>query len=243
MGLAEKEEIPIPYRILALVQERNRLFSYPLEQIAGDIWSAKFRCTACGSCCTRSVNPHIFLLDRDTEQLKQIDPSAFEPAPDPEFCDQSGMLYVSGYALRMRKDPAGSCWFLESGKCRIYEQRFSGCRIYPHMLRRSAGAPGTISWRQFARSGRHGHQDPSLTYEDCLTIARVVKEYENAFLSQQIAFLETIHDYFTVHHLYHDPQKHREQVQRQRNGEPVRIRVYHAGDLEEFTATVPPPVW
>ena len=147
--------VPIPYRIIALVHERNRLFAYPLEQMASDIWSARFRCTCCGACCTRAINNHIFLLDHDVIEVKKIDPDACEPAPYPEFCDQNGMLYVSGYALRMKEDANGSCWFLEEGKCRIYDQRFSGCRIYPHMLRRSAGAPGHITWRQFARKDSH----------------------------------------------------------------------------------------
>ena len=35
--------------------------------------------------------------------------------------------------------------------------------------------------------------------------AREIKEYENAFLTQQISFLETIHEYFTVNGLRHDP--------------------------------------
>ena len=127
-------DIQIPYRIIALIHERNRLFAYPLEQMASDIWSARFRCTCCGECCTRAINNHIFLLDHDVTEVRKIDPDAYEPAPDPEFCDQNGMLYVSGYALRMKDDTNGSCWFLEDGKCRIYDQRFSGCRIYPHML-------------------------------------------------------------------------------------------------------------
>ena len=109
--------IPIPYRIIALMQERNRLFAYPLEQIASDIWSSRFRCTSCGACCTRAINNHIFLLDHDVTEIKKIDPDAYEPAPGPEFCDQNGMLYVSGYALRMKEDTHGSCWFLEDGKC------------------------------------------------------------------------------------------------------------------------------
>lgn len=189
-------DIPIPYRIVALIEERNRLFEYPLERVAGDIWSAKFRCTSCGACCTQVINNHIFLLDRDVERVKTIDPDAYEPAPGPEFCDQNGILYVSGYALRMKNDTTGSCWFLKDGNCRIYEQRFSGCRIYHHMLHRSAGIPGNITWRQFAHKGNHGRNDPEFPYEECLTIAREVKEYENAFLTQQIAFLETIHEYF-----------------------------------------------
>lgn len=231
--MAAARDIPIPYRIVALVQERNRLFSYPLEQVAGDIWSAKFRCTSCGACCTKSVNNHIFLIDRDVDRVKTIDPGAYEPAPDPEFCDQNGMLYVSGYALRMKDDAAGSCWFLKDGRCRIYEQRFSGCRIYPHMLRRSAGVPGHISWRQLAHKGSHGQYDPALSFEECLTIAREVKEYENAFLTQQISFLETIHEFFILHNLRHDPEMHKKKIQRFRQGRPVEINVYHAGELEE----------
>ena len=232
-------DIPIPYRIVALIQERNRLFEYPLERVAGDIWSAKFRCMSCGACCTQVINNHIFLLDRDVERVKTIDPDAYEPAPGPEFCDQNGILYVSGYALRMKNDTTGSCWFLKDGICRIYEQRFSGCRIYPHMLRRSAGVPGNVTWRQFARKGSHGQYDPTLTFEDCFTIAREVKEYENAYLTQQIAFLETIHEYFTVNGLRHDLKVHRQRLQQIRKGLPGTIRVFHAGELEEHRIPKP----
>jgi Fe-S-cluster containining protein len=231
--MAGPEDIPIPCRIVALMQERNRLFAYPLDQVAGDIWSARFRCSCCGKCCTQEINNHIFLLDHDVRRLKKIDEDAYVPAPDPEFCDQNGMLYVSGYALRMRNDPIRSCWFLENGKCRIYEQRFSGCRIYPHMLRRSAGVPGNISWRQFARKGSHGQYDPVLTFEECSVLAREVKEYENAYLSQQIAFLEAIHEYFTVNGLRHDPKVHNQRLRQIRNGVPGTITVFHAGELEE----------
>ena len=94
--------VPIPYRFIAMMQERNRLFAYPLERLADEIRATGFQCSCCGTCCTRSVNGHIFLLDRDVTDVKKIDPNAFEPAPDPEFCDQNGMLYVSGYAIRMK---------------------------------------------------------------------------------------------------------------------------------------------
>jgi Fe-S-cluster containining protein len=232
-------DIPIPYRIVALMQERNRLFAYSLEQMASDIWSARFRCTCCGACCTRAVNNHIFLLDHDVDVVKAIDPIAYVPAPDPEFCDQNGMLYVSGYALRMKDDASGSCWFLEEGKCRIYDQRFSGCRIYPHMLRRSAGVPGNITWRQFARKGNHGQYDPAISSEDCFALAREVKEYENAYLTQQISFLEIIHEYFTVHNLRHDPEMIRERMRRYWQGVPVDIKVFHAGELEKCQIAKP----
>ncbi len=231
--------IPITFRIIALMQERNRLFAYPLEQIASDIWTAKFRCTCCGECCTRAINNHIFLLDHDVTKVKKIDPNAYEPAPDPEFCDQNGMLYVSGYALRMKEDSNGSCWFLEEGKCRIYDQRFSGCRIYPHMLRRSAGAPGHVKWRQFARKGSHGQYDPAYPFTECLTLAQEVKEYENAYLSQQISFLEIIHEYFTVHNLRHDPEVYYDRIQQYRQGREVDIKVFDAGELVEYRIAKP----
>jgi uncharacterized protein len=149
-------DIPVPYRIVALMQEQNHLFAYPLERLAIKIWATRFRCDCCGACCTRAVNGYVFLLDHEMAEIKKIDPAAYEPAPDPEFCDQNGMLYVSGYALMMKDDAKGSCWFLEDGKCRIYDKRFSGCRIYPHMLRRSVGATGEVIWQKFARENEHG---------------------------------------------------------------------------------------
>lgn len=227
------QDVPIPYRIVALMQEQNRLFAYPLERLAIEIWSTKFHCACCGTCCTRAINRHIFLLDHDVDVVKTIDPTAYEPAPDPEFCDQNGMLYVSGYALRMKNDEAGSCWFLENNRCRIYDRRFSGCRIYPHMLRRGRDAGGTPAWHQFAHRNEHGHYDTALHLEACLTLAREIKEYETAFLNQQISFLETLHEYFSVHHLRHDPIRHKEKVEHLARGHPVEIKVFRAGELEK----------
>jgi hypothetical protein len=225
-------DIPLRCRIIALRQEQNRLFAYPLEHLAEEIRTTGFRCTCCGSCCTRATNSHIFLLDHDVAEIKKIDPAAYEPAPGPEFCDQNGVLYVSGYALRMNDDNAGSCWFLENGRCRIYEQRFSICRIYPHMLRHSINPTGSITWQQFARKNEHGGYDAALSHEVCLRLAREIKEFENASITQQISFLETIHEYFTVHKLWHDPEMHNKRTQQIRQGIPVDIKVFHSGELE-----------
>ena len=225
--------MPIPYRIIALMQERNRLFAYPVERLAGEILAAGFQCDRCGTCCTRSVNGHIFLLDHDVTEVKKIDPTAFEPAPDPEFCDQNGILYVSGYALRMKNDVSGSCWFLENQRCRIYEQRFSGCRIYPHMLRRNADMTGRVTWRHIAKVNEHGRYHQVVPENECLALAREIKEYENAFLTHQISFLETLHEYFSVYDLRHVQETYDHQLQGFLQGDPVNIRVYHAGELEE----------
>jgi hypothetical protein len=232
--MAMSEEIPLLYRIIALMQERNRLYAFPLEKIAAEIRSTGFRCDCCGNCCTRAVNNHIFLLDHDVAELKKIDPTAYEPAPGPEFCDQNGSFYVSGYALRMKNEVPGSCWFLENGKCRIYDQRFSACRTYPHMLRRDTDLSGRVLWRQFAHLNEHGHYDPALSEEDSLAIARQIKEYENAFLNQQISFLETIHDYFTVYDLHHEAEVYERQMQCFLQGMPVDIHVFDNGELEKY---------
>lgn len=141
--------------------------------------------------------------------VKTIDPAACEPVPNPEFCDQSGMLYVSGYTILMKNDMQGSCWFLHDHRCRIYNRRFFGCRIYPHMLRRGRGPGGTVTWQKFARRNEHGQYKSALSFEDCLVLAGKIREYENAFLTQQISFLETVFEYFTVHELRHDPMNSR----------------------------------
>ena len=233
--------VPIPYRIIALTQERDRLFACPPEYLATEILTTGFRCSGCGACCTRAVNGHIFLLDHDVETVKETDPGSCVPAPDPEFCDQNGVLYVSGFALRMRDDAAGSCWFLDGKRCRIYDNRFLACRIYPYMLRRSADAGGNIAWRTFSRRNGHGTYGQSLTWEEALGYARLVREYENAVLTHQISFLETIDGYFLLHKLRHDPGVYRESSRRYSRGRPVDIRVFHAGELEEYRDSSQPP--
>src|SRR5208337_3169373 len=232
--MARPPDVPIPGRIVALMQERNRLFAYPLEAVAEEIRKVGFVCSRCGTCCTRAVNRHIFLLDKDVDKVISLDPDAFEPAPDPEFCDRNGTLYVSGYALRMNDDTGGSCWFLHNGRCRIYEQRFPICRIYPHMLRRGADRAGKMGWCTFSRMHEHGRYDENISHDECLSLAREIKEYENDFLNQQISFLETIHEYFSVHGLRHDPEVYNQSIQQFRLGRPTGFKVFHDGELEEY---------
>lgn len=233
--------VPIPYRIIALMQERERLFAASPECLAEEIRMTGFRCSSCGACCTRQINGHIFLLDQDVKTVRTIDPAALIPAPDPEFCDQDGVLYVSGYALRMRDDPAGSCWFLDGNRCGVYHGRFAACRIYPFMFRRSSDAAGNVAWKTFSRRNGHGTCGPPLPREEASAYARQVLEYENAFLTQQISFLETVHEHFILHGLRHDPGVHRKSCREYRCGGAVDIRVFHAGTLEQYRecATAP----
>jgi uncharacterized protein len=88
-------------------------------------------------------------------------------------------------------------------------------------------------WQQFARRNEHGDYSRDIHDDECLTLAREIKEYENAFLSQQIYFLETVHEYFTVHNLRDDREARARCRERYLQGAPVTVMVYHAGELEE----------
>ena len=230
---------PIPLRIIALTQERNSLFEYPLERLGGIIRDIGFRCTSCAKCCTRSFNGHVFLLDRDVREVKEIEPEALEPAPGPEFCDQNGVFYVSGYALRVQDDEAGSCWFLQDGRCRIYDRRFAICRIYPYMLHREPDQEGAIDWRQFSGLEHHGEYDAEIPDEESMTIAREVKEYENAFLMQEIRFLEYIQDYFSKNKLRHVQKIYDDRLRAFRKGAEITVKVFFDDSLEEHQLRLP----
>ncbi len=221
---------PIPWRILALRQEQNRLFACPIEDLAAAIRDTGFRCTCCGACCTQAVGSSIFLLDRDVEALHSIDPCACEPAPGPEFCDQNGVLYYSGYALRMRD---GRCPFLAGTRCSIYEQRFSTCRVYPFTLRRTRTPDGSMAWQLFSRKGLHGTYGAFISMEESHETAERVREYENALLIRQISFLETVQHHFSLHRLWHDPAAYRKFLRQTRPQGRASARVFRNGDLEE----------
>ena len=224
---------PIPLRIAALIQERNSLLAYPVERLAGVIQQIGFRCTSCAKCCTRGFNGHVFLLDRDVTSVRAFDPAAIEPAPAPEFCDQNGIFYVSGYAVRTQSDDSESCWFLENGRCRIYDRRFTICRIYPFMLHREPDEHGNVDWRQFSGLDQHGEYDAAITDNESLDLARETKEYENAFLTQEIRFLEFIQDFFTRYRLRHVQKGYDDQIRRFNRGEEITVKVYYDGNLDQ----------
>jgi Fe-S-cluster containining protein len=218
---------------MALTQERNSLFEYPVERLAGVIKEIGFRCTSCTKCCTRAFNGHVFLLDRDVTAVKALDPAALEPAPAPEFCDKNGVFYVSGYAIRTRDDDTGSCWFLENGRCRIYDRRFAICRIYPYMLHREPDEYGKIDWRQFSGLDQHGEYDAVISDDESLDLARETKEYENAFLTQEIQFLEFMQEYFICHRLRHVQKVYDDNIRRFNRGDEITVMVYYDGLLEQ----------
>ncbi len=225
--------IPIPYRISALTEEKNALFEYPVHHLTEVIREVGFRCTCCAKCCTRAFNGHVFLLDQEVKRVRAIYPDAIEPAPDPEFCDQNGIFYVSGYALKVQDDANGSCWFLKNGRCSIYDHRFFICRIYPYMLHREPDNEGKIDWRQISGLDKHGEYDAAITEDESLTIARETMEYEHAFLDQQIAFLDCVQEWFARHQLRHVQKTYDARMRQFSKGAPITVMVYTDGQFEK----------
>jgi Fe-S-cluster containining protein len=204
-----------------------------MDHLACVIKDIGFRCTSCAKCCTRAFNGHVFLLDRDVTAVLAIDPAALEPAPAPEFCDQNGIFYVSGYALRTQDDDNGSCWFLKNGRCRIYDRRFTICRIYPYMLHREPDEHRNIDWRQFSGLDQHGEYGAVISADESLDLARETKEYENAFLTQEIQFLEFMQEYFSRYRLRHVQKVYDDQLRRLKRGDEITVMVYYDGLLEK----------
>ena len=102
----------IESRIADVREELAGIREFPDSEFVSIIKELGFRCELCARCCTKEFNDHVFLLDTDIAVIKKIDPDAVTPAPYPEFCDQKGRFYVSGYALKTKPD--GSCVFFEN---------------------------------------------------------------------------------------------------------------------------------
>jgi len=225
--------LPIASRIAAKKGELSELLAYPQERLAAIIQEVGFRCALCSRCCTRAFNGHVFLLDRDVATAREIDPESVEPAPFPEFCDQKGTFYVSGYALRAKDDDCGSCYFLENNRCRIYDRRFSICRVYPYMLHREPDEQGNVDWRQIAGLDQHGEYHTEIPEIRCHEAAAETKDYEIACIRQEIAFLVCMQDYFSQNQLRHVQKIYDDRMRAFARGEEIRIMVFCNGRLEE----------
>jgi len=170
-----------------LEEELSLLKKYPKEDLERIIKEIGFSCTCCGKCCTKAFNGHVFLLAEDARRLKTFSPESMIPAPDFPYSDPSGNFYVSGYALKTREN--GDCVFLDEKKrCKIYDQRFAICRVYPYMLHREPDDRGRIDWRQISGLDEHGEYDHLISDQECAEIAEETIGYETAFLEQEIAF-------------------------------------------------------
>jgi len=224
-----------PKQIKSLIIQKKQAFQgvidYPDETLRSIISEIGFKCDLCGKCCTAEFNDHVFLLDTDTVRIKQIAPDALVPAPYYEFCDREGRFYVSGYALKSRPD--GSCIFLEQGRCSIYNQRLTICRIYPYMLHMEADEDGNMDWRQISGLNKHGCYHTGIGEGQCRKIAVDAKEYEIAFLEQEIGFLEAVDAHFAENGLRHVQGIYDKQMRHFRNGGGIEVLVYYDGGFEK----------
>lgn len=222
-------------RIDQLKSELKDLSEYPEEGLAEIIKDVGFECDLCGKCCTRDFNGHAFLLDSDVDRIRKIDPDALVPAPFYEYCDQHGRFYVSGYALRFKED--GKCFFLEGGRCRIYNDRLAICRVYPYMLHREGGEDGRIDWRQISGLDEHGYYNTELDDDYCKRSARETIEYETEFLLQEIGFNETVREHFAKNGLKHVKSIYDRRMRQFTGGAAIEVFVYHNGALEQNVVT------
>ncbi len=102
------------------------------------------------------------------------------------------------------------------------------------MLHREADDTGAVDWRQFSGLNEHGEYDAIIHDEESMAIARETIEYENAFLTQEIEFLEYMQDYFTRNRLRHVQKIYDDRLRKfQKGGGEIVVRVYVDGGLEE----------
>ncbi|PKL60886.1 MAG: Fe-S oxidoreductase [Methanomicrobiales archaeon HGW-Methanomicrobiales-4] len=219
-----------------LILERDLLQKYQVEELAEIIKDVGFSCTQCGDCCTTRQNGHVFLLQSDTDRALKICSDSLIPAPFFEICDKAGRFYVSGYALRTKTD--GSCVHLSEGRCRIYQDRFSICRIYPYMLHREPDEKGRLIFRQISGLNEHGSYHTEISDEECLTIAQETIIYEKEWLNQMISFYEAVKDLFQISGERHVRKIYDNQMREFSKGVPVQVFVYHDGRFISHTVSL-----
>ena len=217
-------------------EELNLLHGFSVEELATIIRDVGFFCTQCGSCCKTSQNGHVFLLEKDARHALEICPEAVIPAPFFEACDRAGNFYVSGYALRTSSD--GSCIHLMNGRCRIYQDRFSICRVYPYMLHREADDHGVMAFRQISGLNEHGEYNSVISSEESLVLAEETIQYEKSWLEQMIEFYKKLDDLFQSTGERHVRKIYDQRMGLFRKGDPIQIFVYHCGQFFPHTVTI-----
>jgi len=219
-------------RLTGLVEERELLESYPVDEYAEIVRETGFSCTCCGRCCTKAVNDHLFLLDDDVHRIRDEYPDVLVPAPYFEACDQNGRFFVSGYALRTRD--GNICTFLnESGRCRIYTDRPLICRVYPYMLHREADASGNLRWCHLSGLNTHGEYNLPMTSEDASAVAEETIRYEKEYLDQQISFFRSLLALFEKEGFRYVRRTYDLAMRDFCQGEAVPVMVFCDGRFEE----------
>lgn len=223
----------IEKKIAELEEELRLLEEYGINELCPVIKDVGFSCTLCGKCCTSEFNGHVFLLDEDTERVRALRPDAIVPAPYFELCDQNGNFYVSGYSLRSGEN--GDCIFLENNRCKIYEDRFSICRIYPYMLHREYGEDGRLAWRQISGLNEHGEYNTEIPDDECLRIAKETVAYEEAFLKKELDFFMDAVHLFSESGLKPVRKIYDRSIRAFQAGKPVTVFVHYKRKFEKNT--------
>lgn len=214
-----------------LEKEHLKLLEYPVDRLAKIIHDVGFKCSLCGKCCTKEFNDHVFLLTDDLIKAKEKYTEMIVPAPYFEVCDNNGCFYVSGYALKVKQD--GDCVFLENNRCRIYEDRFVICRVYPYMLHREKDDSGKTEWRQISGLDEHGEYNTEIPYEMCHKYAQDTIEYENKFLIQELDFHRCLLKHFMENSLKPVRKIYDENMRRFNSGEKIKVFVFNGISFEE----------
>jgi len=105
------------------------------------------------------------------------------------------------------------------------------------MIHREPDENGKVDWRQIAGLDRHGEYGVVIPMDECHAIARETKEYEDAFLAQEIAFLELIQEHFAKNQLRHVQKIYDDRMRAFLKGVPITVMVYHDGQLEKHSIT------
>ncbi|NYT21808.1 MAG: YkgJ family cysteine cluster protein [Methanomicrobiales archaeon] len=228
--------LPEPFRSMDrnCREELRALRGYPENRFADIIQEVGFSCDRCARCCTRAFNGNVQLLDDDADRIGRRDPAAYEPAFPYDFCDRNGTFYVSGYTIASRGDAAGSCLFLDEGRCRIYDERPVICRIYPFMLHREPDTEGTTDWRQISGLDEHGCYHTVVPRAEAVRIARETRAWEEALLCHELAFLGFIGHYFARNGLRHVRKVYDDRMRDYTEGAGIRVMVYFCGRLEPW---------
>lgn len=233
----QETKLPPPFSSLLASRrgELTALETYPPGDLAAIISAVGFRCDCCGRCCTREFNGYVLLLDEDALRIRACEQEALEPVPVFDFCDQQGTYYTSGYTIRSRGYPEGSCHFLKDRRCRIYEQRPAVCRVYPYMLRQEPDEEGNVDWRQISGLDQHGEYHTAISPEDALRIANQTRLFEEAAIAHEIAYLEFTGRYFLEHGLRNVRKKFDDGLRSAERGEEIEVMVFFQDTFEPWT--------
>ena len=99
----------------------------PLKPRDDQPWYAekglKFRCTACGACCTGAPG-YVWVRAADVARLAK-----FKGMQVAEF--KKKYVRQVGRRMSLKERPGGDCVLLENGKCTVYPVKPTGCSTFP----------------------------------------------------------------------------------------------------------------